>query len=356
MNAAPALAPRKPYVPRAVAVNDGAAWSVPTAYRGDRRFRIASLPDWRHWRDPLPSVAEARAFATYVRRSLRETGLMLPCSAEVALEIVEAVDALAAADQRAAVEPIRRAVSIAARGRLDPALWCDVRQELAALVADNDDESDNLDACSLTRARNMVADEIDREAKHRDACKNDKPRQARRGKNWRPTWYPPHKDAARFAPLAIPEARVMHCKPVVHRTNGVEVAVAESIDGRRGVRGLTKIDLEFFWEDVHAWCRRQLGRPWLAAGEMTPRELTDVQVDGRHLTPDEATSIRLLSMPACPEGLGVTSQTTPKDVFDRVYETVKKAFQRAALKNRRTCPPTVAPIGDLLVRGQGSEQ
>jgi hypothetical protein len=87
-------------------------------HHGDRKFRVRSAnTNWRHWRTPLPSVAEARAFATHVRRQIRETGsVMLPCSAEVAWQLVELSFAIAAPervawDRRPWMAPPKRAVN-----------------------------------------------------------------------------------------------------------------------------------------------------------------------------------------------------------------------------------------------------
>lgn len=115
---------------------------------------------------------------------------------------------------------------------------------------------------------------------------------------------------------------------------GGEDAFIALIDAKKGrVELVEDPDRDLFWDLLRGFACQWLGCCWRTeTGELTTQDLTELRIDGERLTPTEATWLRLLSIPACPDDLELYSDTTPKNVFDRYYEAVKKAFQRAALK------------------------
>jgi hypothetical protein len=216
---------------------------------------------------------------------------------------------------------IERAVRVACAGRgVPPEERFDFRQELALRLLRSNEPLESVDAWLLTLARHLVVDWVREQAQEREA----------RG--------------------------VIYSLSTRNNRSLDEDTMIRHIDESRGRVPLTKDpDLEFFWDDVHTWCaarfRERFGRSWVGAGELTPQQLIELHVEGRQLAPDEATWVRLLSMPACPENLNVYSDTKPKDVFDQVYETVKKAFQRAAAKKSTCVSPETVRDNRLYFQG-----
>ncbi|HZU84416.1 MAG TPA: hypothetical protein VE987_15910 [Polyangiaceae bacterium] len=316
---------------------------------GDRRCRIAPADPhrrWRHWRAPLPSVGEARRFAAWLRRSLRETGVLLPCGAEDAAWLVELALALDAPKRGRRVEleeqhrrrnppptvhvyrsnapraapPKTRGLSLAELDAIEDAARSvgtdfrrnseqrrDLRQNLALKLLECTAAPPNPKAWCIRVAKNLVIDEK-RKPETRHVPYQEEPE--------------PHEDEHTFRATFNP-------------FRGGEDAIIAAIDLSRGVVHLTApTDRALFWDLLRARCSAWLECVWtgVETGELSPHDLTELRVDGKPLTPTEATWLRLLSMSKCPEDLELTSETSTKDVFDRYYEAVKKAFQRAALK------------------------
>lgn len=186
---------------------------------------------------------------------------------------------------------------------------------------------DELKAYALGIALNVRADERARLAEQR-----------RQERQW------PQDDDG--CPLEVP------CGPS-------EDEIISHIDRARGPMLLTApAEREFFWTDVHDWCadniRLRFGRSFSApSDELTPQDSVGLALDGRALTPEEATWQRLRSIRTCPADLEIWSDkrrsekdpeqfdktdtriACPRDVFVRLYPAVKKAFQRAAVKKNR---------------------
>lgn len=283
---------------------------------------------------------------------------MLPCSGEDTLRIIHLAEAVTLAAEQAAIRHAVRVTSPRLRGYLPLERRWDLRQALAEALLTANAEIENFEAWLVTCAKRWIADEVDREARDREIRSQLPPRRYRRGSNWHPSWYPPHPSAKELAPFACRGARIMHHdRQTAGTVNVEEDRLLARIAASRGTVPLTKIDREFLWDEVRAWCasrlRARFGRSWTPAPrELTPQELTTMVVGGRQLAPDEATWIRLLSLRSCPVTLALRSDTKPRDVFDQAYETVKKAFQRAKLQKSSSVSPDGAFAGGLPSQAQ----
>lgn len=138
-------------------------------------------------------------------------------------------------------------------------------------------------------------------------------------------------------------------------TRAVEDATIDCVDGRRGRRPLTApFDRAELWLRVHDWCAarcRERFRRVLSFANVTLASLAAREVDGRALTPEEATWIRLLGTRSCPSTLELWSDTTPEEVYRKAYEATKKAIQRSAPRNRpriSKCPVKRARKSDSM--------
>lgn len=99
--------------------------------------------------------------------------------------------------------------------RLQPEDRFDLRQELAIKLLKHY-PTGNVRAWLRTCALNWTANFVRDEATHRQMLYELGNGLAvpgcRRGPEWSPTWYPPHRDAKEHAPFACKGARVMTCK------------------------------------------------------------------------------------------------------------------------------------------------